>query len=359
MSKRIKRLKVLHCIVNYGTQAGLFAKGIRENGIKALSVSYSDKYKRVIDIELLHGGNFIQKLTKHIWNWIRKLYWFFEYNTFHFYYGTSLFPYQLDLPLYRLFRKKVIMHYLGNDVQGYKKSVEQYKWTNMPGFIGNNDAEKYDLKILKRLVFETKYVDLQIVCAPCYSDFVKNSIVLPLAIDINSYSYVDHPQNNTLIIMHAPTHRGSKGTEYIIGAIQKLISEGHQLKLNLVENTPHNKLKEEYIKSDFFIDQIMSGWYGTASLEAMALGRPVVCSIRKSYFEHIDYGHKIPIIHADPDCIYDSIKYMIENRAKLPELGRISRKFVEDIHDSRKLSKVLIGYYHKIWLQDVWNLRDS
>lgn len=344
-----ENLKVFHGLVNYGTQAGLFAKELRSRKIKALSVSYPDTYRRPVDIELSHGGKFFIKIIKHNWNWIRKLYWFFSYNTFHFYYGTSLLPIQADLPLYRFFGKKVIMHYLGNDVQGYKVSVAKYKWTNMSGFIGKSDPEKYDKKISKRLAFETRYADLQIVCAPCYSEFVKNSKVLPLAIDTKSFRLTNPPNNNTLVIMHAPSHRGSKGTEYIIAAIQRLASEGYKLELNLVENTTHSKLKEEYTKCDFFIDQIMSGWYGTATLEAMASGRPVICSVRRSYFEHIDYGHIIPIIHADPDCIYDSIRYMMDNREKLPEIGQSCRKFVEEVHDIGKVSGILIDYYKKMW----------
>ena len=349
MRKNIKNIKVFHGLINYGSQAWLFAKCLRENDIKALSVSYPDKLKRLNDIELLYGGNFFQKLIKHLWNWIRRFYWFFTYNTFHFYYGSSLFPYQLDLPLYNLLGKRVIMHYLGNDVQGYKKTVEKYKWSNMPGFIGEDDPHKYDKRITRRLKFETKYVDLQIVGGPYLSEFVKNSIVIPLAIDIDNYSYTEHPRNNTLVALHAPTHRGFKGTEYIIAAVNKLNSEGYSLKLNLVENAPHSKMKEEHAKADFFIDQIMAGWYGAASLEAMALGRPVICSIRESYFEYTDYGHKVPVIHADPDCIYESIKYMIENRDKLPEMGRACRKFAEDVHDVRKLTGLLIEHYQKIW----------
>ena len=349
MRKRTRELKVFHGLINYGSQAWLFAKCLREHDITALSVSYPDRLKRLSDIELLYGGNIFQKIFKHLWNWIRRFYWFFNFNTFHFYYGSSLFPYQLDLPCYRFLGKKVIMHYLGNDVQGYKKTVEQYKWSNMPGFIGNDDPVKYDLEISKRLAYESKYVDLQIVGGPYLSEFVKNSIVVPLAIDIDLYDYTEPPQNETLTILHAPTHRGFKGTEYILAAVQKLISEGYQLKLNLVETAAHSKMKEEHIKADIFVDQIMAGWYGAASLEAMALGRPVICSIRESYFEYTDYGYKIPIIHADPDCIYDSIKYLIDNREKLPEIGRACRKFVEDVHDVRKLTGALIERYQKIW----------
>jgi glycosyltransferase involved in cell wall biosynthesis len=349
MNRDVKKLKVFHGIVNYGTQAGLLAQGLRSYGINALSVSYSDNYKRLIDVELLHGGNTVNKAINHVRNGLNKLFWFFRYNTFHFYYGTSLMRNHSDLPLYRLFGKKVVMHYLGNDVQEYRISTEKYKWTNMQGYIGTNDPVLHDQKIRQRLAYETRYAGIQFVCAPCYSEFVRNSVVLPLAIDIERYEYADPPGNKTLIAMHAPTHRASKGTDFIIAAINRLISDGYGIKLNLVENTTHDTLKEEYRKADFFIDQVLSGWYGTASIEAMALGRPVISSLRKSYFENIDYGEKIPIIHADPDSIYDSIRYMIENREKLPEIGMASRRFVEAVHDSKKISHTLISYYQQMW----------
>lgn len=76
-----KRLKVFHGLVNYGTQAGLFAQELRKLGIEAISVSFPDPYKRLIDVELLTGGNLFQKIIKHSWNWIRRFYWFFKFNT--------------------------------------------------------------------------------------------------------------------------------------------------------------------------------------------------------------------------------------------------------------------------------------
>ena len=348
MNKK-RKLKVFHGLVNYGTQAGILAKGLREHGIDAISVAVGDKYQRMIDVELKEGGNFFQKWKNRFVNWSKGGYYFFKYNTFHFYYGTSLFPKQLDLPLYKLFGKKVLMHYLGNEIQGYKVSVEKYKWTNMPGFMGDKDPVLYDKQNEKRFAFESKYICLKFVCAPCYSEFVPGSSVLPLAIDIDSYSFTQHPKNEVLEIMHAPTNRGFKGTDYILAAIEKLISEGYPIKLNLVENMTHDMIKEEYKKCDIFIDQIMGGWYGTASIEAMALGRPVICAIRQSYFEYIDFGSEIPIIPADPDSIYDSILFLINNREKLPEIGKASRKFIENIHDSTKIVERLIEVYEKMW----------
>ena len=181
---RTKELRVFHGLVNYGTQAGLFARALREAGVEAISVAFPDPFKRHIDVELLHGGNLFQKVIKHTWNRIRFVLWFFKYNTFHFYFGSSLFPNQFDLPLYKFFGKKVIMEYLGYDVQLYQLSVDKYSITNIKSYKSLDEHIIADSQKIKRLKRETKFVDLQLVCAPCYSEFVKDAQVLPLAIDI-------------------------------------------------------------------------------------------------------------------------------------------------------------------------------
>ena len=182
-SKKTKKLKVFHGLVNYGTQAGLFARELRNQGIEAIAVTYPDSFKRITDVELKHGGNIFQKIVRHTWNYLFRIKCMFKYNVFHFYYETTLLPYQLDLPVLKFFCKKIVMEYLGNDIQSYKISIEKYKWTNMPGFIGAGDPEAYDKRIEKRYSNETKFTDLQAVCAPVYSEFVPKSIVIPLAID--------------------------------------------------------------------------------------------------------------------------------------------------------------------------------
>jgi len=348
-SKGIKKMKVFHGLVNYGTQAGLFAKALREMGIESLSVTYPDPFKRQIDIELLHGGNIIQKIIKHSWNYIRRFYWFFKFNIFHFYYGTSLFPKQFDLPLYKFFGKKVLMEYLGYDVQLYQYSIEKYKITNVSHYYLPEISILSDKKKLNRLKFERKFLNKQIVCAPYISEFVPGSIVLPLAIDLREFKY--HPAKipiNKVLILHAPTNRGNKGTEYIIDAIQRLINENYQLELILAENLTHDELKLKYVECDIFIDQLLSGWYGTAAIEAMAIGRPTIAFIRESYKQYIDYGEDIPIINANPESIYEVLIKIMHEKQLLPEIGRKSREFVEKIHDLRKVTTKIIELYKSL-----------
>lgn len=346
---RRRRLKVFHGLVNYGTQAGLFARSLRDEGIDAISVSYPDAYKRVVDIELLHGGKFLLKVIRHTWNWARRFYWFFKYNTFHFYFGTTLFSKQKDLQFYRLFGKKVIMEYMGYDIQLYEYSVAKYEVTNVRFYKSKEISLLADVKKQLRYNSEIKYVDKQFVCAPYLSEFAPNSTVLPLAIDLNLYQYVPKKTNeNEVVIMHAPTSRDNKGTSFILNAVNQLLREGYPIRLLLPENVSHQQLKHLYVECDIFIDQILAGWYGTATIEAMAIGRPSICFIRESYFKYINYGSEIPIINAEPSTIYKVLKATIDQKQDLPFIGLQSRAFVEKVHDLKKVTRLLIDEYQKL-----------
>jgi glycosyltransferase involved in cell wall biosynthesis len=352
MKGQNKRLKVFHGLVNYGTQAGVLAEGLRKKNVIAFSVSVDDNYKRKIDCHLTTSSKGLKGILNKIRNRLLCLCWFFKYNTFHFYYGTTLFPNQLDLPFYSFFGKKVIFEYLGNDVQGYRVSLEKYKWTNVNYFIPEHEAQAYDKRIKDRLVNELKYADKILVCAPVYSEFALSSEVLPLAIDLHVFDYKPLKIRDNIKIMHAPTHRGFKGTLFIIEAINKLIQEGYAIELDLVEGVTHAELRERYASCDLFVDQILGGWYGTASIEAMAIGRPVVAFMRDTYYQYVDYKLTIPVISADPDTIYEVLKDLIIHKERLPILGAQSREFVELIHDQDKVCNRLITIYQDCWAKN-------
>ena len=117
--------------------------------------------------------------------------------------------------------------------------------------------------------------------------------------------------------MHAPTDRKAKKSDYIENAIAKLKSEGYTFNYKCVTNVTHAKLKEEYISSDVIIDQL-NDIYGTVSVEAMALGRPVVCGMYPHYRLYDKRYEKCPIINADILTIYQVLKDII-----LLEMGRL------------------------------------
>lgn len=335
--KSKKKLKVFHGLVNYGTQAGFFAEELRNQGFDAISLVFPDKFKRLSDIELKHGGTVVQKLYRHSWNWLIRISSMFKYDIYHFYYGKTLLPKQLDLYYYWLTGKKVVFHYLGGDVDTYPNCMD----LDYMGRKINN------LPKLKRLKHESKFAALQFVCAPWYSQFVKNSILIPLAIDLTKYKFTELPYKEELVIMHAPTNRTFKKSDIIEEAINRLINEGYKIQYKCITNVSHDQLKEEYISSDIVIDQLTFG-YGTVSIEAMALGRPVVVGIDEKTHRDSGIWEELPVINANTETIYDVLKETIVNRELLPSIGYKSRKFIEKNHDVKTLTKRLILYYHTI-----------
>lgn len=330
-------MKVFHGLVNYGTQAGMLAKGLRDIGIQAKSVVTSDPSRRMVDIDLRFDTNQNSVIIRHIERLFIKFVSFFKYNVFHFYFGKSLWWHNIDLPLYKLFGKKVVMEYLGTDVDLWL-GLNGVDWRGRP---------VNRVKLIRRVERQHRFVDKQLVCAPYYYPFVNNSIILPLALDLSTYSYNEMPNNGVLTFLHCPTDRMAKKTDYIEAALNKLKDEGYKFNYKCVTNVTHSQLKEEYKSADVVIDQL-NPWYGTVSVEAMAIGRPVVCG----YYQHICYYDErfenLPIINANTHSIYMVLKDILDGKYDLEKIGRESRRFVMKVHDLKVVTQQLTGIYESI-----------
>ncbi len=152
-------------------------------------------------------------------------------------------------------------------------------------------------------------------------------------------------------VLHAPSHRGVKGTRYILDAISRLKKEGISLELILVEGLSHSEVKQVYERADLLIDQLLCGWYGGVAIELMALGKPVICYIRKEDLKFIPekMRQELPIINATPATVYTVLKeWLTVRKHELLEVGRRSRAYVERWHDPLKIAAKLKGEYEAI-----------
>lgn len=335
----VKEMKVLHGLVNYGTQAGMLALGLRNKGVDSISVVTHDTSKRIIDIDIqdacYHKNAFVRK-----WRKLKLIFSLFRNNNiFHFYFGKTLLPYNLDIPFYHLFGKKIIMEYLGTDIDlwlGYNGT----DWRNRP-------IDRVEL--VKRVIRQAKQFDRQLVCSPHLYEFVDNSIILPLALDLSSYAYtpIDFSKKKKLTFMHCPTDRTAKKSDYIEAALNRLKSKGYDFNYKCVTNVTHSQLKEEYLTSDVVIDQL-NFWYGTVSVEAMALGRPVVSGYRSHLCHYDKRFENLPIINADIYNVYNVLKDILDGKYDLSEIGMKSREFAMRTHDLSQLTEQLIDIYKNL-----------
>ena len=181
--------------------------------------------------------------------------------------------------------------------------------------------------------------------------------VLPKRARFLPYAHIDLEEwrpvttNNVVPhVVHAPSNRAMKGTEYILAAVERLRREGVPFTFELVENRTVDEARLAYEKADLLIDQLLVGWYGGLAVELMALGKPVMCYIRQQDLRFVPerMSRQLPIIQATPGNIHDVLKrWLTKPREALQERGRKSRAFVEAWHDPAKIVKTIVRDYRQ------------
>jgi hypothetical protein len=88
-----------------------------------------------------------------------------------------------------------------------------------------------------------------------------------------------NPHKPRPLLVHAPSAKSKKGTEAVLSALDKL-AKTHPFDFKLLHQMPRSQALQTVAGCDVFLDQFTIGAEGLAALEAMALGKPVVCFIK-------------------------------------------------------------------------------
>ena len=236
------------------------------------------------------------------------------------------------------------MLFCGDDIRDCELVLKE-----KPKYSVCNIKEHYEYSILTRkrririVKYFQKYADF-IVSHPEYSQLLyKKYDYFWVPIDLKEYS-LSLRKNKIPIIVHAPSNRAFKGTQYLIEIIKRLKEEGYIFEFVLLENLPNKEIKKRLQGCDIVVDQLLNGWHGKFSVEAMACGKPVLCYIRDDFRK---YSPELPILSTNPDNLYKNLKFLIENPNERLQLGKKGREYVEKYHDSIKIAKKLIEYYEE------------
>ena len=338
-------MKVLFAPNEICGQMSLLARELRRMGISATSVHYGRHHAVFGSMNDIVFGF---ETGKHRLGKLVKCTLFFmwaatHYDIFHFFYGQSLMPRTLiDLPVLKMLGKKIFVHFRGMDVRNY--AVLEYRRAVMRD---EKPAEKPPISRPEqqaRVRIWRRYANAMFISEPDLFACVPDAILVPQAIDLNEWEYSPMvSRQGPIKVMHAPTSRPKKGTDYVIAAIQNLKEKGYDIELILAENVPHEKMKSLYQQADIVIDQLLVGWYGNVSIEAMATGRPVICYIED---ELRKYRPDLPIISADPWSLTDRLVELIADPKHRLELGQRGREYVGKWHSVEKIAAQLLDIYN-------------
>jgi hypothetical protein len=138
---------------------------------------------------------------------------------------------------------------------------------------------------------------------------------------------VDWTTGRTLRVGHAPNHAHFKGTYYLRDAIERLQAQGRVIELVSITGVPNSEVIALFKSCDVVADQFVAGFHGYTALEAMALGKPVLCYLRDPQAA-IDPAN-CPMINCSPETIEEVLRSCLNGDFDLAELGRRSRSYIE------------------------------
>lgn len=259
-----------------------------------------------------------------------------------------------DLPLLSAMGKTLAVTWQGDDARQHDRSLELFDISIARSlgdgyYVPGSDAWKR-----RAIAAFARHVPIQYALNP---DLLH---VLPACARFLPYASFDPASvtpappaadvSRPLVIAHAPSHRGAKGTEHVLAAAEALRGEGLAFELRLIEDLPRADAINAYAGCDVVIDQLLAGWYGGLGLEAMALGKPVIAYLRDSDMAALPAAMRseLPVISATPATIADAMRRIIAMpRGELAALGRSSRAFSVRWHDPCRLAARTLADYQR------------
>ncbi len=289
-----------------------------------------------------------------------------NFDVYHFNFGSSLLhapQYGInlwDLPWYSSAAKK-IMTFQGCDARQKYPTMDRLRATGCDFaacfesdcYRGVCNSGKRDKQRKKTIEKAANYVDHFYALNPDLLHFLpkQNSSFLPYT--VANFDGIQPKtdrffKNDVMTIIHAPTQRVTKGTAYIVQAVEKLQQDfPGKINFKLIENTSWEAALSLYQQADLFIDQVLLGWYGAVAVEVMKMGIPVACYINEDDLHYVPEKMKqeLPLININKYNCYSVLKGIINQRELLPDLGEQSRSFVELWHDPKRVASIVSKTY--------------
>jgi len=310
-----RELRVTHCPVNFAGIPWQNVLALRRKDVDARLVVFNRELRHPeADWSLDRSGGFARRQHTQ-WRALARL--LPRTDVFHFYFGLTLVPKSLQFPILHATRKKSVFHYLGSDIRG--KTPEQLAYG--------------------------RRADVQIVGSFDALRWVPDAEMIPPGLDLRPFTPVPPTDRERPVVVHAPSNRQKKGTQYVIDACAQLPVE-----LDIVENLPHEQARERYDRADIVVDQLNAGWHGVFALEAMALGKPVVVNLKPDVAAQAEraYGTKVPLVPATKETLVDTLRPLVESPALRREIGAASRAYVERVHDIDRIADRLLDIYARL-----------
>lgn len=341
---------------NMASMPSLTAEALnRIDGVnaKCLTVSLSKYQSFGPDTIYLPVSDSKRTPFKWLWNKITfkksKVFKLLEWADVLHYHWDSVFSDSRDLKFVAKSGKPIFIEWVGSEIRipDICKRVNPYYRKAFEGGYEYKSFESEKTSIKNQRKFQkVNAIPLIIPEMNLYVQKKMFPLSYPSQLRINLKDYktaFPDVTNNRPLVIHSPSAKIAKGSNFIIPVMEELGKE-YDFEFLLLHDMDREEVLSIMQKADIFIDQIILGSYGMAAMEAMAFGKPVMCYIMPQVFEG-GLSEECPIVNTNPDNLKEQLIKLITNPQLRYDISIKSRAFAEKFHDMDKVSSQLLTIY--------------
>lgn len=257
----------------------------------------------------------------------------------HFWFGASMAPGWNDIALAKAIGARTIMHHCGSDVRTVAGARAFSPWARPKPC--DEEQQKRSLAAMSRYVDDCLVTESRLMefVAPYYGR-VRH---VPFVVDCDSFPVTPEPERERPLVVHAPTSRLFKGTDYILAALDEVRRRGVSFDVDIVEGVPHEEAKVRFRSASVVIDQVCDGGIGAFAGECMSMGRAVVAYACPAFLNGLP--EPPPFESADPTRLAATIERLLLEPERRDALGEAAAAWVRRWHDVKVVAKTTIDIY--------------
>ena len=324
MKGKIKKHRILFAAVDIGWRIKEYKSFLNKHLGKNISIKSFVKHKVPKNLYLTEYDfefqyNNYPKLIQWLISFGFFFYALFKFNTFYFFSGETILTRKLrrfEFRIYRFFNKKIIMHFVGSDIRdpNYLYWKTEHLKDYIAGKVNHPLSADWQKKLIKDSNDFAKHI---LVSTPDLLQIIPKANYYPVLINIelfnnelNRASEKPHSaffKTDKIRILHAPSNAKLKGSSLIDEVMNRIIQSNEDIEylntLSLNRDTgsvysvSRYELFQLYAEADIVIDQMVIGWYGLQSIEAILAKCIVISYVEEKFTPYL--FNDCPIIISD------------------------------------------------------------
>jgi hypothetical protein len=272
----------------------------------------------------------------------------------------GLYTRYLDLPLIR--RKAALMSYyaLGCDEIGLIRRNDKLPYSPCAGCLkydttlGEDCEKSLNPRWDKSNAIAKRYFDFGASSMMEYDHtsalFAEGAFArIPFPVDIDKIAFTPAQDRLRPLVVHTPTRRGFKGTEFVLEAVEKLRLVRDDFDFRIIEGLSYDDYVRSIVDADVVIDQIFSQSPGMNGLEMMAAGKVVMTGATEIGKSFTPAMARIPAFDASPDpyILARDLGAVLDRKNEFPDLAKAGRDYVAEVHDPVRIAGIFLDNWHR------------